>query len=140
MVLMNLLAGRNRGAYAENGLVHKEGRGREMNGESRIDRRTLCVCSVMSDSATPRTVAHQALLSRHFPGKNTETGCHFLLQGMDLPDLSLNLCLPSPALAGRFFTTVPPGKPVGTLPCVKEITSGKLLYSTGNSAWCSVMT
>ena len=47
------------------------------------------VCSVMSDSATPRTVAHQALLSRHFPGKNTSTGCHFLLQGMDLPDLGL---------------------------------------------------
>ena len=24
--------------------------------------------------------------------------------------------------------------------CVKEITSGKLLYNTGSPAWCSVMT
>ena len=27
-----------------------------------------------------------------------------------------------------------------TLPCVKQIASGNLLYSTGSSAWCSVMT
>ena len=27
-----------------------------------------------------------------------------------------------------------------TLSCVKQIASGKLLYSTGSSAWCSVMT
>ena len=27
-----------------------------------------------------------------------------------------------------------------TLPCVKEIASGNLLYSPGSSAWCSVMT
>ena len=27
-----------------------------------------------------------------------------------------------------------------TLPCVKQIASGKLLYSTGSSAQCSVMT
>ena len=27
-----------------------------------------------------------------------------------------------------------------TLPCVKDIASGKLMYSTGSSAWCSVMT
>ena len=27
-----------------------------------------------------------------------------------------------------------------TLPCVKQIASGKLLYSTGSSAWCSEMT
>ena len=43
-----------------------------------------------------------------FPGKNTETGSHFLLQG--------NLSNPgikpaSAALAGGFFTTEPPGKP-----------------------------
>ena len=28
---------------------------------------------------------------------------------------------------------------VYTPPCVKYIASGKLLYSTGSSAWCSVM-
>ena len=27
-----------------------------------------------------------------------------------------------------------------TLPCIKQRASGKLLYSTGSSAWCSVMT
>ena len=43
-----------------------------------------------------------------FPGKNTGVGCHFLLQG-DLPDPEIEPA--SPALAGGFFTTGPPGKP-----------------------------
>ena len=42
-----------------------------------------------------------------FPGKNTGMGCHFLLQGIFLTQ-GLNL---SPALAGGFFTIVPPEKP-----------------------------
>ena len=57
-------------------------------------------CSVMSDSATPVTAAHQALLSMgfprqevfypwDFPGKNTWVGCHFLLQGI-FPAQGLN--------------------------------------------------
>ena len=29
---------------------------------------------------------------------------------------------------------------INILPCVKQIASGKLLYSTGSSVWCSVMT
>ena len=29
---------------------------------------------------------------------------------------------------------------IDTLPCVKQIANGILLYSTGKSAWCSVMT
>ena len=37
-------------------------------------------------------------------------GCHFLLQEI-FPNQGLNLCLFPPALAGRFFTTVIPGKP-----------------------------
>ena len=36
--------------------------------------------SIVSDSATPWTVAHQSPLSWEFPGKNTGVGCHFLLQ------------------------------------------------------------
>ena len=36
--------------------------------------------------------------------------CHFLLQGI-FPTQELSLCLTSLALTGRFFTTVPPGKP-----------------------------
>ena len=38
--------------------------------------------SVMSDSATPWPVAHQAPLSRNSLGENTGVGCHFLLQGI----------------------------------------------------------
>ena len=41
--------------------------------------------SVVSDSATTWTVAHQAPLSvGTFPGKNTGVGCQFLLQGIFL--------------------------------------------------------
>ena len=42
----------------------------------------ICVCSVMSDSATPRTVACQAPPSMGFPGKHTGVGCYFFLQGI----------------------------------------------------------
>ena len=40
-----------------------------------------------------------------FPGKNTGVGCHFLLQVIE------PVSPESPALAGGFFTTEPPGKP-----------------------------
>ena len=60
-------------------------------------------CSVASDSATPWTVAHQAPLSKDFPGKNTGVGCHFLLR--DLPDPGIKPTpLESPVSAGGFFT------------------------------------
>jgi len=39
----------------------------------------------------------------NFPGKNTGVGCHFLLQG---------IFSESPPLAGGFFATEPPGKPI----------------------------
>ena len=65
-------------------------------------------CSVMPDSVTPRTVAHQAILSMDFPGKNSAVGCCFLLQG-NLPNSGIEPG--SPALLGRLFTTEPPGKP-----------------------------
>ena len=46
----------------------------------------LLSCSVVSDfSATSWTGAHQAALSMDAPGKNTGVGCHFLLQGSNLP-------------------------------------------------------
>ena len=45
------------------------------------------------------------------PGKNIGMGCHFLLQG-NHPHPRIKPMSPlSPALAGRFFTPVPPGKP-----------------------------
>ena len=43
------------------------------------------------------------------PGKNTGVGCHALLRG-NLPDPGFKLTsLMSPALAGGFFSTGPPG-------------------------------
>jgi len=49
------------------------------------------VCSVTQSclTVTQWTVAHQALCSWDFPGKNTEVGCHFLLQGI-FPTWGLN--------------------------------------------------
>ena len=41
-----------------------------------------CTCSVVSDSATPQTVAREAPLSMGFPRKNTGVGCHSLLKGI----------------------------------------------------------
>ena len=55
---------------------------------------------------TSWTITHQTPLSMGFPGKNTEGGCHFLLQGIFLTQE-----LASPSLAGRFFITEPQGKP-----------------------------
>ena len=48
-------------------------------------------------------------------GKNTGVDCHFLLEGIFL-DEGLNLCLLQ--WQADFFTTEPPGKPVGVYMCV----------------------
>ena len=47
------------------------------------------------------------------PGKKTRACCHALLQG-NLPNPGIELT--SPALAGRFLTAAPSGKPQGRLP------------------------
>ena len=66
--------------------------------------------SVMSDSATPGTVAHQAPQSMGFSRQEYQSGLPFPSQ--DLPDPGIKLVsLMSLALADRFFTTEPPGKP-----------------------------
>ena len=72
------------------------------------------VAQVMSDSATPWTVACHAPRPMGFsPGKNTGVSCHFFLQG-DLPDPGIeSTSLVSPALAIIFFTIEPLGKPMG---------------------------
>ena len=68
-------------------------------------------CSVVSDSATPWTIALQATLSMGFPRQEYWSGLLFSHPG-DLPNLGIKLAsLGSPALAGRSFTTTPPGKP-----------------------------
>ena len=67
----------------------------------------------MSDSLQPPwAVATRLPCPWGFPGKNAGVGWHFLLQGIVLTQESNPHLLPSPALAGGFFTTGPPGKPV----------------------------
>ena len=57
---------------------------------------------------TPWTVTCQALLSMGFPRQEYWSGLPFA-SPEDLPNLGMELV--SPALAGGFFTTEPPGKP-----------------------------
>ena len=70
----------------------------------------MCVlsCSVMSDSATPWTLALQAPLSVGFPRQEYWSGL-LVPSPEDLPDSGIKPR--SPALAGRFFTAELPGKP-----------------------------
>ena len=86
------------------GDVHREARG------------SVCTLShsVVSDSfVTQRTVAHQPPLSMGFSRQEYWRRLPFPIPG-DLPDLRIKLTFPvSPALAGGFFTTEPPGKSLG---------------------------
>ena len=70
------------------------------------------VCTVVPDSETPWTVVPQAPLSMRFPRQEYwRSGLSFPPPG-DLPNPGIEpLSLASQALVGRFFTTVPPGKP-----------------------------
>ena len=60
-------------------------------------------------SATPWTVALQTPLSMGFPRQENCSGLSFPSPG-DLPDPGIEPA--SPALAGRFLITKPPGKPL----------------------------
>ena len=55
--------------------------------------------------SAPWTVAHQAPLSMELSRQEYWSGLPLLLQGIFLNQGLLNLCLASPELAGRFFTT-----------------------------------
>ena len=73
---------------------------------AQVTQSHLTLCDLM-DYSPPRL-----LCSWDFPGKNTGMGCHFLLQGIfSIQGLNPHLLM-SPALAGGFFTAVPPGKPL----------------------------
>ena len=62
--------------------------------------------------ATPRTAACQAPLPMGFSGQEYWSGLLFSPR-RDLPDPGIKPTSPvSPALAGRLFTTEPPGKPM----------------------------
>ena len=71
-------------------------------------------CSVVSTLLQPYGLlqprrACQAPLSMGFPRQAYWSGLPFPTPG-DLPNPGIELtCLASPALAGRFFTTAPPG-------------------------------
>ena len=65
-------------------------------------------CSVMFDSVTPLTAAHQVSLSMEFPRQEYWSQLPFPTP-WDLPDPETEP--KSPALAGGFFITAPPGKP-----------------------------
>ena len=64
-----------------------------------------CVFSVMSDPATPWTAARQSPLSMEFSRQEYWSGFPFLSIG-DLPNPGIEPMFP--ALAGKFFITVPP--------------------------------
>ena len=71
----------------------------------------MFVCSVVSDSATPCTVAQQAPLSIGFPRQEYWSGLPFPTP-RDLPDPAIYPeSLVSPAFVSGFFTTSAPGKP-----------------------------
>ena len=72
----------------------------------------LCICvrslSHVQFFATPWTVAHLASLSMEFSRQEYWSGLPFATPG-ESPWPGIKLM--SPASVGRFFTTVPPGKP-----------------------------
>ena len=80
----------------------------------------MCVLSrsVVSNSVSPWTVAHQAPLSMGFSKQEYWSGFPCPPPG-DLPDPEIEPVSPvAPALVGRFFTTEPPGKPNITIICL----------------------
>ena len=93
-------------------------------------------CSVMSDSVTAWTVACQPPLSMGFPRQKYWSGLPYPPPG-DLPQPGIKPT--SPALAGGFFTTEPPGKPVKPLLCAKQYLNltHRTLFHSAKTPLCS---
>ena len=91
-------------------------------------RRIACVINHFSSVqlfATPWTIVSQAPLSMSFSRQEYWSGLPFP-PPRDLPNPGIEpVSLRPPALAGRFFTTVSPGKPRQSLACMHA----KLLQS-----------
>ena len=78
---------------------------------------------LLSLTVTPRTAAHQAPPSMEFPRQEYWSALLIPIP-RDLPDPGAEHTSPeSPALAGRFFTTTPPG--TGAL-VIEELAGGKV--------------
>ena len=94
----------------------------------------LCVLSRIQLSATQWIVAHQATLSMEFSRQEYWSGLSFPLK--DLPDTGIkHASLVSPTLGGRFFTTMPPRKPM----CYPHLYSPSLSFTSlakeGQAMW-----
>ena len=86
----------------------------------------VCVCALSRVRLfmTPWTVARQAHLSMEFSRQEYQSELPFPSPG-DLPDSGIKpVSLVSPALAGRFFTTEPPGKPNSGLGSIQRCKKG----------------
>ena len=69
----------------------------------------MCMLSCVWFFASPWTVTHQEPLLMEFSKQEDQSRLQFPIPG-NLPDPEIEPV--SPALTGRFFTTVPPGKPL----------------------------
>ena len=87
-----------------------------MESDGRLN--ALCTCvrnHRVQLFMTPWTIVCQAPLSMEFSRQEYQSGLLFPPPG-DLPDSGMEpKSLGSPALAGRFFPTEPPGKPLSAL-------------------------
>ena len=99
----------------------------QMGGLFKVRQAFACMLSCAQLCVTPRTIAHQAPLSMGFPRQECWSGVPF----PPLGDLA------SPALSGRFLTTVLPAKAFGRkqkLPTCLFLASPPNLSSPGLSA------
>ena len=75
--------GRKEGNKAKEGNIKLLRKKKPIKPGRKILDRCVCVCSVVSDSLQPHGLWSARLLCPwDSPGKSTEMGCHFLLQGV----------------------------------------------------------
>ena len=97
---------------------------------------TLCVLGCVWLFVGPWTVVHQAPLPMEFSRQEYWSGVVFPTPG-GLPDLGVKpVSLASPALAGRFFTTVPPGKPRCVYYCIYTLYNIAVIWDIQHMQTC----
>ena len=103
-----------------------------------LSKHRMCVLSCVQHFVTPWSLQPARLLCpQDFQGKNTGVGCHFLLQGIFLTLRLKPVSLTSPAMAGGFLTTTPPGKPKIQNNCIKKI-NFIMVFTVLNRAYINV--